>query len=288
MKNILFYKYIKIKDVINFRDSQFDMCKKLKLLGTILIAKEGINGSLSGKNKDVEKYKKYLKKDPRFLNISFKGGTVASHNFKRLSVRLRDEIVTSKFKVNLKNKAPYVKPRELRKWLDLKKDFVLVDARNYFESSIGKFKNSITPKIDTFRQFPKTIKELNKYKDKRIVTYCTGGIRCEKASAYLVENGFDDVYQLEGGILSYGKECGNSHWQGKCFVFDTRGAIDIDPKNNLEPITPCIICKLPSAEYYNCNYVKCDERFIACADCVKKFENCCSKKCRSEFAKSDI
>jgi len=285
MKNTLFYKYIGIKSLNNFRDSQFKLCKSLNLLGTILIAKEGINGCLSGKIKDIERYKRFLRKDKRFTNIVFKEGSVDKHTFKRLSVRLRDEIVTSKFKVNLRNKASYIKPKELKKLLDNDEELILLDARNNFESNMGKFKNAITPNIETFRKFPRTIKELRKYKDKKIVTYCTGGIRCEKASAYLVENGFNDVFQLEGGILSYGKDCGNAHWQGKCFVFDTRGAIDIDPGNQSEPISQCVQCFLPCAEYYNCSLVECDKKFIACSECLGKLDNCCSKKCRNVFQK---
>ncbi len=125
------------------------------------------------------------------------------------------------------------------------------------------------------------MKGLEKFKNRKIVTYCTGGIRCEKASAYMKEMGFESVYQLHGGILTYGKECGNAFWEGKCFVFDERIAIDIDPHAVSEPITHCVLCRLPSASYHNCAHTKCDEYFIACEKCYAELEGCCSKNCRN-------
>ena len=116
-----------------------------------------------------------------------------------------------------------------------------------------------------------------------MITYCTGGIRCEKASAFLIENGFNNVFQLHGGILSYGNECGNTHWEGKCFVFDTRGAVDIDPNSQSEPITQCVLCNLPNADLHNCALTTCDKFFTACEDCFKVLKECCSKRCRGEI-----
>ncbi len=135
-------------------------------------------------------------------------------------------------------------------------------------------------------QFPEKIKQLNKInniKNKKIITYCTGGVRCEKASAFLKENGFNDVYQLHGGILTYGQECGDSHWEGKCFVFDTRGAVDIDPNSQSEPITQCVLCNLPNSDLHNCALTSCDKFFTACEDCLRVLKGCCSKRCRGEI-----
>ena len=176
---------------------------------------------------------------------------------------------------------------------------------------MGKFTNAIHLDLGTFRGFPLKIKELqgnnkknynlinnnnkldkssNKInyeslKNKKIITYCTGGVRCEKASALLKENGFENVYQLHGGILAYGKECGNAHWEGKCFVFDTRGAIDIDPNSKSEPITQCVLCHLPNAELHNCALTTCDRFFTACNECLEILKGCCSKRCRGEINK---
>ncbi len=318
MKNISFYKYVEIGNPKILKENQFRLCKSLNLLGTILIAKEGINGCLSGNDKYLEKYKKSLAKNKKFFDIKFKETEAKTHTFKKLYVRIRDEIVSSGFKADIRNSATYIEPKQLKKLLDKKEDIVLLDARNDYEYGIGRFKNAAHLDLDTFREFPlkirrlqennninsinnkfnkkikknnhninnsKIIKNINELKNKKIITYCTGGVRCEKASALLRENGFNDVYQLHGGILNYGKECGNVHWEGKCFVFDTRGAIDIDPNSQSEPITQCVLCHLPNAELHNCALTTCDKFFTACEECFNVLKGCCSKRCRGEINK---
>ena len=287
MKNILFYKYFNIKAPEELREEQFDLAKSLKLLGTILVAKEGINGCLSGNEKDLEQYKKALIKDKRFSGIKFKEGPTKKHTFKRLHVRVRDEIVSSRFKAKIENKAQYIEPRQFKKLMDENnKNLILLDARNDYEIKMGRFKNAMHLDLDTFRQFPEKINKIKNLKNKKIVTYCTGGVRCEKASAFLIENGFNDVYQLHGGILSYGDECGNAYWEGKCFVFDTRGAVDIDPNSQSEPITQCVLCNLPNAELHNCALTSCDKWFVACEGCLEVLRGCCSKRCRNSMFNS--
>lgn len=314
MKNILFYKYVDIKNPESLKERQFKLAKSLNLLGTILIAKEGINGCLSGNEKDLEQYKKVLAKSKNFSGIKFKEGAANRHTFRKLHVRVRNEIVSSKFNVNIKNRGKYIEPKELKRLLNNNEDLVLLDARNNYEYEIGRFKGAIHLDLGTFREFPLKIKQLKKiinrslknksiknlknknYNNKKIngskkllgkkiITYCTGGVRCEKASAFLRENGFNDVYQLHGGILNYGKECGNAHWEGRCFVFDTRGAIDIDPNQQSEPITQCILCHLPNSDLHNCALTTCDRFFTACGDCFRVLEGCCSKRCRGELNK---
>ena len=285
MKNILFYKYAKISDKDTFREELFGLAKSLELLGTILVADEGINGCLTGDETDIDDFKIGLRSNKLFSDIEFKEGITSGHNFRRLSVRLREEIVTSKFGVDAYDAAQYIEPMELKKILDDGGDVVLLDARNDYEHKIGKFRNALTLPIGNFRELPEKIAQLKELKDKKVITYCTGGVRCEKASALLKENGFSEVYQLHGGILNYGKEIGNAHWEGKCFVFDTRGAVDIDPKNQSELISQCDICKIPCADYHNCLNSECDKRFIACNDCVESMEKCCSKRCRNEVRK---
>jgi len=283
MKNILFYKYAGIDDVDSFRKNQAELCSSLSLLGTVLIAQEGINGCLSGSDGEIDRYKRSFLDDERFSDMQFKEGIVTQHTFRKLKVNIKKEIVAFRHEVDLRNAAPYVEPRELKKLLGSKEELILVDARNRYETKIGKFENAVTLPIRTFRQLPGKLDSIKDLKGKKIVTYCTGGVRCEKASAFLKENGFNEVYQLHGGILNYGKECGNAHWQGKCFVFDTRAAIDIDSHNKSEPISQCIICRIPSADYHNCALTSCDKRFIACESCLKILEDCCSKDCRNNF-----
>lgn len=286
MKNILFYKYVDIKNLEEFKEDQFKLCNSLSLLGTILVAKEGINGCLSGKEENLDSYKKTLLQNEDFSDIKFKEGPANKHTFKKLHVRIRDEIVSSRFNVDIKNKGKYIEPKELKKLLDNDEEIVLLDARNNYEYNIGKFKGATHLDLDTFREFPSKLNKINNIKNKKIITYCTGGVRCEKASAFLKENGFNDVYQLHGGILTYGQDCGNSHWEGKCFVFDTRGAVDIDPNSQSEPITQCVLCNLPNAELHNCALTSCDKFFTACEGCLEILKDCCSKHCRNEMLKS--
>ena len=162
MKNILFYKYIGIENPEQLKEEQFKLAKSLDLLGTILIAKEGINGCLSGNEKDLELYKKSLTKNKKFSGIKFKEGPTNKHTFRKLHVRVRDEIVPSKFNVDIKNKGKYIQPKELKKLLDDNENVVLLDARNNYEYNIGKFRNAIQLNLDTFRQFPTKITQLKK------------------------------------------------------------------------------------------------------------------------------
>ncbi len=287
MQNVLYYKYVPIDDPISFRDHHQQLCDSLQLKGKVLVAKEGINGCVSGTEEDTLRYIEELRKDSRFSDVECKITSTSYHDFKRMIVRIRDQIVTAKFPVDITKKAPYVEPTQLREWFDHHEEMVLIDARNDYESKIGKFEHAITPSLQTFSEWKKYVDHLHIPKNKRIITYCTGGIRCEKASAYLQEKGFTNVFQLHGGIINYGKECGNAHWQGKCFVFDDRVAIDIDSRNSTEPITTCVCCNLPSAEYHNCALRECDDRFICCPSCLEKRKGCCSKKCLNEFQKKN-
>ena len=328
MKNILFYKYVEIENPEKLRDEQIKLAKSLNLLGTVLIAKEGINGCVSGNDSEIDKYKKTLTSDKRFSDLKFKEADVLNHTFRKLYVRARNEIVSLKNPADLDKKGNYIEARELKHLLDNKRDIILLDARNNYEHEIGRFKGAVHLDIDTFREFPSKIKQLSNiinsiknkgitnnpkdnnyegyiknnktnttiknqkndedFKNKKIITYCTGGVRCEKASALLKEAGFENVYQLHDGIVNYGKECGDSYWEGKCFVFDTRGAIDIDPKKKSEPITQCALCHLPSGELHQCSYVKCDRFFTACDNCLEVLEGCCSKRCRNNNSRIKI
>ena len=273
------------KALEKFQIRHLALCKRLSLKGRVLIAQEGINGNLTGENKNIKEYMQVMKKDKQFSDIQFKQGPTSNHNFKKIFVRIRPEIVTWKLKVNMKNKAEYIEPKALKKMFDKKEDFVVLDVRNRYEYDIGHFKNAVRLEIDKSTELPTVMKDLEKFKNKKIVTCCTGGVRCEKASAYLRENGFNNIKQLHGGIIHYGEVVGDDHWQGKCFVFDTRGAIDLDPKKNTSPITQCALCNIPESKLYNCSKVTCDKRFVACDNCIKTLNYCCSKMCRNETKK---
>jgi UPF0176 protein len=202
--------------------------------------------------------------------------------FPKLRVAVREEVVSLKALVDVKNRAEYIEPKELRKILDESpEEVIIIDARNNYESKIGKFKNAITPDINNFRDWPEFVESIKDLKDKPVVTYCTGGIRCEKASAYLVEQGFKNVRQLHGGIVRYGEETGGKDFEGSCYVFDNRIHVPVNSVNP-EIISECLHCKMKSERYINCCNAKCNIQFICCEDCDTKFEGGCSTDCQSK------
>jgi UPF0176 protein len=168
----------------------------------------------------------------------------------------------------------------LKEFYDEGKEFIIVDARNSYESEIGRFKNAVTPRMDTFRDWFKVADEISDYKDKTVITYCTGGIRCEKASAYLVEQGFKNVYQLEGGIVTYTKQFPDTYWEGSVFVFDERRIVEPNTKEELRHVGSCYYCGSPASWYINCHNQDCDKLLVSCHECKVKNDYCCSDECR--------
>ena len=225
-RNILFYQYQSVPDPFALREELRALCTDLGLLGKIIVAEEGINGNVSGSMIATAEFMHVLSQ--LFVGMEFKQGLSNEHTFTRMVLRVKQEIVSFKTPVSLENKAPYIAPQELKQLLDSNEDVVLIDARNVYEWEIGSFKNAIKPDIHVFKDFVRIAEDYAHLKDKPIVTFCTGGIRCEKASAYLKEQGFSNVRQLHGGILSYGKEVGSDHWEGECFVYDERLSVRMD------------------------------------------------------------
>ena len=174
--------------------------------------------------------------------------------------------------------ANYISPEKLEKWFDRGEDFIIIDARNDYESKVGKFKNALTLPIENFRDFPKAVEKFENLKDKKIVTYCTGGIRCEKASAYMKSKGFKNVLQLEGGIINYVDKFPGKHFEGACFVFDDRLTADTGSK---EKLGKCEICETPCSDYTDCYNLDCDKLFICCENCREKMNNTCSEECKN-------
>jgi UPF0176 protein len=165
-------------------------------------------------------------------------------------------------------------------------DVVIVDVRSNYEHSIGRFKNAVTFDIENFRDFPAMINELAQYKNKKIVTYCTGGIKCEKASALLLHEGFENVYQLHGGIIKYGKEAGGEDFEGKCYVFDNRVAVDVNTVNPVV-ISTCRNCGANTSKMINCANPECNEHFTQCDACGEKLDGACSALCQEHPRKRD-
>jgi len=224
--NIAAYKFISLD---NLPSLQQDLkAAAVNLFGTILISPEGINIMLAGEHAPIRAFQNFLKADSRFADLHYKESESAQKPFRRFWVKIKKEIIAFGIpSVNpIHEKAPYIKARDLKQKLDNHQDIYILDTRNDYEITEGAFKNSHQLNIQHFRNFPIAAKNLPEaLKNKTIVTVCTGGIRCEKAAVLLQQYGFKDVYQLENGILEYFKECGNAHYDGKCYVFDERVAL---------------------------------------------------------------
>jgi UPF0176 protein len=277
---LLYYCYTPIENPEAFREKHHMLCLQLGLRGRIIIASEGINGTLSGKIADCNQYMSELKNDQRFSETDFKVDFHHEMAFQKLHVRTKPEIVHSDLlDLNPKERTGiHLDPASFRQ-MKGEEDVVILDVRSNYEHRIGRFKNAITLDIENFRDFHKKIDELKAYKNKKIITYCTGGIKCEKASAYLLENGFENVYQLHGGIIKYGLEAGGEDFEGKCYVFDNRVAVDIN-KVNPSVISKCYVCNQPSDRMVNCANEKCNRHVPICESCGEKLEGACSETCQ--------
>ena len=264
--NIAGYKFEPLEDPVDLVSIYQQKCDDLKLKGTMLISKNGINFSLAGTKEATDTIITFLEEDNRFLNIPLKITYSETQPFRRMKVRLKKEIISLGRKdINPRElTGERITPQDLKNLLDNKEDVLVLDTRNEYETRVGKFENAIDLNLNTFRDFPKAIESLpEEYKDKQIVMYCTGGIRCEKASAVMMKAGFADVKQLEGGVLDYFKETGGAYWEGDCFVFDERVALDTE-LNETDYIY-CYICREPlSAEEKASPDFKINEYFPYC------------------------
>ncbi|MCD6039873.1 MAG: moeZ 1 [Gammaproteobacteria bacterium] len=231
--NITGYQFIALDNLPELRIFLLKKCEKLELKGTILLSPEGINLALSGKITHIAAFKTYCATNLYFKDINFKESYSVTPPFKRLKVKLKKEIITFRRpEINpVQQRAPLLSPRHLKQWLDEGRTLTLLDTRNDYEIKYGTFLGATQLYIQDFCEFPNALENLPI--DKPVVMFCTGGVRCEKAGLYLINKGFAEVYQLDGGILNYFTMIGNAHYQGTCFVFDERVAL----KPNLEPIT---------------------------------------------------
>ncbi len=287
---LLFYKYVFIENPEAVRDWQRSLCEKYGFKGRLIVAKEGINFTLEGKTEDTEVYIKELQKDPRFLNIHFKKSLGTGSAFPRLSVKVRPEIVSLGLGVcdvdPNQTTGVHLKPEELHQWIKEGREFYIIDMRNAYEHDIGQFAGSICPPMKYFRELPQFIDSLSHLKHKTVLTVCTGGVRCEKASGYLITQGFTDVYQLDGGIVSYMEKYPNEDFEGKLYVFDGRVAMGFytdDPKHKV--IGKCALCGASSENIVDCREFGCNGQFILCDTCEdkqieKRGHTHCVKNCK--------
>lgn len=270
---LLYYKYTPIADPQAMMREHKTLCNQLHLKGRIIIAHEGINGTVSGSQEATDQYMAIMHAMPAFADMEFKLGNDDSPAFPKMSIKVREEIVSLKapIPVDMNMTGTYLEPDQLHEMLQNDPDIVIVDARNNYESKIGKFINAITPDIENFRDWPKAVEELKSLKDKKVVTYCTGGIRCEKASAYLRQKGFKNVYQLHGGIIKYIEKHPEFGFDGHCYVFDKR----ISVKANDNIISECEHCGVKTARYLNCIDDICHRQYICCEACDTKHQGYC-------------
>jgi len=263
------YKFVEIKNLKELKNKILSFLEENNIYGTILIANEGINGTVSGDNSKITNLINFLKSDVRFSNIEYKLSFTNKNPFYRTKVKLKKEIVTLGVQIKKTHyNATYINPEEWNEFIK-KDDVILIDTRNKYETSIGSFINSVDPKTDSFRDFPNFVKNnLDLPKNKKIAMFCTGGIRCEKSTAYLKSKGFKYVYHLKGGILNYLKKIDkkDSLWKGDCFVFDNRVSVDHNlKKGNYDQ---CHACRIPITENdkKHIHYVE----GVSCANCYNK------------------
>jgi UPF0176 protein len=261
---ILFYKYVDVLDAENFAGQQRALCELLGLKGRILIAKEGINGTLAGPAGRVDAYVATLKADSRFSDIEFKISAGDAGTFPKLVVKVRPEIVTLNAGPLPPDRENHLSPAEWKRMMEDNPDAVLLDIRNGFESAAGRFENAIACDIEHFRELPRYLDRLQGLKEKTVLMYCTGGIRCEKASSLFKREGFTSVFQLHGGIAAYQEQFGNEHWQGECFVFDQRMTTRVE--DGLVQIGQCAHSGRTTSRFVNCLHDPCHRLFILSAE----------------------
>jgi predicted sulfurtransferase len=280
-KIIIFYKYVDIqypKQILKWLQK---VCTDLGLKGRIILAHEGINATLAGESVHIDRYKEIMSKHPFFGEIDFKEDQGSADYFPRLRIVVKEEIVrlgVSPSKVTARQAGKHLTPDQTHALFSNKPDnLVILDARNNFESRIGKFADSITPDIDHFRDFPEYLeKNIELFKNKQVVMYCTAGIRCERASALLKEKGVaQEVYQMEGGIQRYVEKYPEGFFRGKNYVFDARVSVRV----NNDILSNCKHCAQPCDDYTNCLNAKCNEHFISCTSCLQQFQGTCSSDC---------
>jgi len=271
--NISAYKFITLDDIAELRPRFLQRCTTLELKGTILLATEGINMFLAGSRAGIDGYLDWMRQDTRLADIIPKESLSERQPFRRMLVRLKKEIITMKnpvIKPEL-GRAPAVTAQDLKRWLDQGHDdegkpVVMVDTRNAFEVDVGSFDNTLDYRINKFSDFPEVIAQhKDELNDKTIVTFCTGGIRCEKAAIHMQNIGYEHVYQLEGGILKYFEEVGGAHYQGDCFVFDHRTALN--PQLEETATRQCFACRavVTPREQLSALYVE----GVSCPHCAK-------------------
>ncbi len=285
MKTILlYYKYTDIQYPAQLIKWQKELCTRLALKGRIIVATEGINGTVAGTQQACQEYMHHMNNHPLLSGIDFKQSMCEGEPFPRLRIVEKEEITRmgkSPQEISYKDAGTHLSPSQAHELIETNQELVILDGRNKYESAIGRFKGAITPDIENFRDFPDYIdKNQHLFKDKQVLMYCTGGIRCERASAYLKSKGVaQQVYQITGGIDRYAQAYPDGYFRGKNYVFDGRIAVPI----NNDILSSCALCSETSDDYHNCVYAGCNKQLIICASCVAQNNATCSQSCREKI-----
>jgi UPF0176 protein len=291
-KIILYYKFAPIADTEAMRLWQRTLCEKLNLRGRIIISKHGMNGTVGGDIDDVKAYVKATKEYAGFKGTTFKWSDGGREDFPKLSVKVRDELVALGAADELEvdehgvvGGGKHLKPEDVHKLVEERGDDVIFfDGRNAYEAKVGKFKNAIVPDVETSHDFKKELEDpkYNDIKDRPVVTYCTGGIRCEVISSMMKKRGFKEVYQIDGGIVKYGeKYADDGLWEGSLYVFD--GRMNVKFSDKAKDIGECVHCKAKTSNFENCALKSCNKLVLICENC-KDGNQTCSAVCAEALA----
>ncbi len=282
---VLYYKYVPIADPKTLAMEEREICERLSLKGRIIVSEEGINGTLEGTKENIEKYCVNLSSYPEFKDIVFKKSNGNGNSFPKLKVKVRREIVSSH--LGEEDVKPWettgiaLTADELQSWIDSGKDFEIVDMRNDYEYKVGHFENSINPELGNFRDLRSCVNKLEALREKTVLAVCTGGVRCEKASGYLIKKGFKNVYQLQDGIVTYIEKYPNKAFKGKLYVFDGRIGMDFDKAGEHTVVGKCDLCGESTENYVNCKNPQCNAHFLTCKKCQEEKDGFCSDVCRN-------
>jgi len=280
---LAYYIFYPVPDPAAERDLQKSVLEPLQALGRIYVSREGINAQLSLTEASASTYISWLKSRPGFEDIYVKIHSWHEAAFPRLTVKVREKLVALDHPVDMSQTGTHLSPAEWKEKLDQPDaNRLLIDVRNDYEWKVGRFEGAELPQCNTFREFEAyadALKQTTDPKKAKVMMYCTGGIRCELYSSLLKEKGFENVYQLEGGVIGYGLQEGSRHWQGKLFVFDDRLTVPI-AEEPAPVIGECHHCHNSMEAYYNCAHMDCNALFLCCPTCLKQFQGCCSETCQ--------
>lgn len=284
-KVILYYKFVPIADPAMTVRWQKELCRRLELKGRIIISKHGINGTLGGHIENLREYKREMNRSVVFKGITYKWSDGTGQEFPRLSIKERPELVAFNAADDIAvdehgvvGGGKHLKPQQLHQLVaERGDDVVFFDGRNAYEAAVGKFKNAVVPDTRTTHDFVRELDsdKYNDIKDKPVVTYCTGGVRCEILSSLMKQRGFKEVYQLDGGIVKYGEQYGDEGlWEGSLYIFDQRMNQRFSDKS--QDIADCTSCGSKTSNYVNCDNVACNRLVLICESCTRQGAVCCT------------